>query len=101
MFVGPYVFNVFYSFQVILFAALGGMGTIIGSLGGAYLMSILNESLRGLVEFRVLITAIVMLLVFRFLPRGLLREVTKRLGISFEFWSGLKKLRRQKNESDS
>jgi len=101
MFVGPYIFNAFYSFQAILFAALGGIGTIIGSMGGAYLMIILNEVLRDIAEFRVIVTAIVMLLVFRFLPRGLLREITKRLGLSLGFWSGLKELRRKKDESDS
>ncbi|MCW3998050.1 MAG: branched-chain amino acid ABC transporter permease [Candidatus Bathyarchaeota archaeon] len=101
MFVGPYIFNAFYSFQAILFAALGGIGTIIGSVGGAYLMSILNEVLRDIAEFRVIVTAIVMLLVFRFLPRGLLREITRRLGLPLGFWSGLKKLRRSKDESDS
>ena len=98
---GPYVFNAFYSFQVILFAALGGIGTIIGSVGGAYLMIILNEILRDINEFRVIITAIVMLLVFRFLPKGLIRQITRRLKISLGFWSGLKELRRKKDESDS
>ena len=101
MFAGPYVFNAFYSFQAILFATLGGIGTIIGSVGGAYLMIILNEILRDIAEFRVIVTAIVMLLVFRFLPKGLIRQITRRLKISLGFWSGLKELRRKKDESDS
>ena len=100
MYVGTYLFNVFYSLQAILFAALGGIGTIIGSVVGAYLMQILNEVLRDIAEFRVLVTAIVMLLVFRFLPGGLLREISKRLGFSMEFWSRLKKVRRKKDDTN-
>ena len=93
MFVGPFIFNPFYSFQAILFAGLGGMGTIIGSVGGSYLMTILNELLRDLVEFRVLITAIVMVLIFRYLPGGIFRWIANRFNIHLGIWSGLKKLK--------
>lgn len=95
MFVGPYIFNPFYSLQAILYAGLGGIGTIVGSVGGAYLMSILNEILRDLVEFRILITAIVMLLVFRYLPEGLFRWISSRFKIHIGTWSGLKKFERR------
>ena len=93
--VGPYIFNPFYSFQAMLYAGLGGMGTIIGSVGGAYLMSILNEILRDLVEFRVLITAVVMLFVFRYLPGGLFRWIATRFDIHMGIWNGLKKIKRR------
>ena len=95
MFAGPFMFNPFYSFQAILYAGLGGMGTIIGSVGGAYLMSILNEILRDLREFRVLIAAIVMLLVFRYLPGGLFRWIAKRFKIHIGIWNGIKKIKRR------
>ena len=95
MFIGPFIFNPFYSFQAMLYAGLGGMGTIIGSVGGAYLMSILNEMLRDLVEFRVLITAFVMLLVFRYLPGGLFRWIATRFDIHMGIWNGLKKIKRR------
>ncbi len=96
MFVGPFIFNPFYSFQAILFAGLGGIGTIIGSVGGAYLMSILNEILRDLAEFRVLLSAIVMLLVFRYLPEGIIRRIARHFNVPLGIWSGVKKLRRKK-----
>lgn len=96
MFVGPFIFNVYYSFQAILFAGLGGIGTIIGSVGGAYIMSILNELLRDLVEFRVLLTAIVMLLVFRYLPMGIIRRIARHFNVPLGIWSGLKRLRGKK-----
>ena len=97
MFVGPYVFNIFYSLQAMTTAALGGIGTIIGAVGGSYLMSILNELLRDVVYFRVIITAIIMLLIFRFLPRGILRAIARQFKAPLGMWRGLKKLRRKED----
>jgi len=94
----PSIFNPFYSFQAILNASLGGIGTIVGSVGGSYLMSILNEALRSIGQFRVFITALVMLLVFRYLPGGILRLFAKRYRINLEVWSGLKKLWGKKDD---
>jgi len=99
MSVGPYVFNPFYSFQAMINAAVGGVGTIVGAIGGSYLMSILNEVLRSIAQFRVLVYALVMLLVFRYLPGGIMRLLAKRYSISLETWSGLKKLRRRENDA--
>jgi branched-chain amino acid transport system permease protein len=94
----PSYFNPFYSFQAILNASLGGIGTIIGSVGGSYLMQILNEALRSIGQFRVFTTALVMLLVFRYLPGGILRLFAKRYRINLEVWSGLKKIWRKKDD---
>lgn len=96
MSISPFVFNTSYSFTAILSASLGGVGTIFGSLAGAYLTAFLNESLRSLVQFRVLISAIVMILVFRFLPEGLIRRITRRYNFRFGTWSAVKKLKREK-----
>ena len=95
MSISPFIFNTFYSFQAILGASLGGVGTIFGSVAGAYLLSFLNESLRGFAQFRVLILAIVMILVFRYLPEGIIRRITRHYNIRFGFWNELKKLRRK------
>ena len=97
MFVDPYVFNIFYSLQAMTTAALGGIGTIIGAVGGSYLMSILNELLRDVVSFRIIITAILMLLIFRFLPRGILGAITRQFKAPLGMWRGLKKLRRKED----
>jgi branched-chain amino acid transport system permease protein len=95
MSISPSIFNPFYSFQAILCASLGGVGTIFGSIGGAYLISFLNESLRSLVAYRVLISAVVMVLVFRFLPEGLIKGATRRFNLRFGFWNEIKKLKRE------
>jgi branched-chain amino acid transport system permease protein len=99
MSVGLFVFDPFYSLQAMVNAALGGMGTIVGAIGGSYLMSFLNEALRSIAQFRVLVYALVMILVFRYLPGGIIRLLAKRYRISLETWSGLKKLRRRENDA--
>jgi branched-chain amino acid transport system permease protein len=99
--IGPYIFNPVYSFNAILYAALGGMGTIFGSVGGAFIMSILNESLRGVAEFRVLIYGIAMLLIFRYLPEGLFRTLANHFNFQLGVWGEVKKLRSNHNESNS
>lgn len=101
MSINPSVFNPVNSFNAILYAALGGMGTIFGSVGGAFIMSILNEALRGIAEFRVLIYAIAMMLVFRYLPEGIFRRVGRHFNFHLGVWGEVKKLRRSRHESDS
>lgn len=98
--VEPNIFNPYYSFQAILYTGLGGIGTIIGSLGGSYLMIGINEILRDLIEFRVLIYAIIMVLIFRFLPMGLIKRIITHLKIPIGIWSGLNK-RRRTNKNDN
>jgi len=58
-------------------------------------MSILNESLRSVAEFRLLIYAIVMVLVFRFLPEGLFRRIGMRFKFRLGVWGEVKKLRKR------
>ena len=96
MTISPFVFGVFYSFQAILFAVLGGIGTIIGSVGGSYIMIVLNELLRMVVDLRSIMYAIVMIIVFLFIPMGIYRWLAIRFNIKIGTWNGLKKLRRKK-----
>jgi len=93
--ISPFTFNPTYSIQAMLYAGLGGIGTILGSVVGAVTMSILMEGLRIGEGFRMLIYAIVMVLVFRFLPEGLLRRFGMRFNLRFGVWGEIKKLRRR------
>jgi branched-chain amino acid transport system permease protein len=99
--ISPFVFNPSYSISAILYASLGGIGTILGSVVGAFIMSILNEALRGIAEYRVLIYSIVMLLVFRFLPEGIFGRVGRHFNFHIGVWSEVKKLRRKDHEPNS
>lgn len=96
MSISPFVFGSFYSLTAMLYAALGGIGTIVGSVGGAFIMSIFNEALRSVAEFRLLIYAVAMILIFRFLPEGLFRRLGMRYKIQLGVWGEIKKLRKRK-----
>ncbi|MFH1349399.1 MAG: branched-chain amino acid ABC transporter permease [Pseudomonadota bacterium] len=60
------------SILVVLMSVAGGIGTIIGPIFGGYLLILLNEWLRFIEEFRMLIYAGAVVLILLFLPRGLL-----------------------------
>jgi len=102
MTISPFVFGTVYSFQAILFAFLGGIGTIIGSVGGAYILVILNEVLRCIADLRAMMYAVVMIVVTLFIPFGIYRWLAIHFNIEIGTWNGLKQLRRNKlNGSDT
>jgi branched-chain amino acid transport system permease protein len=92
----PVIFGTVYSFQAILYAIFGGFGTIIGSVGGSYILTILNELLCLITDLQAIMYAVVMIITFLFLPMGLYRWLAVRFNIQLGTWSGLKKLRREK-----
>ena len=61
---------------------LGGMGSLLGPLVGALILGALPELFRPLAEFRILFYALMLLLMIRFQPGGILGEsslIRKRL----------------------
>ena len=54
---------------------LGGMGNVLGAVLGATMLIGLPELFRGLAEYRLLIYGVVLLLMIRFRPQGLLGTV--------------------------
>ncbi len=54
---------------------LGGMGNMFGAVLAAVLLTALPEAFRGLVEYRYLVYGLVLLLLIRFRPQGLLGTV--------------------------
>jgi branched-chain amino acid transport system permease protein len=54
---------------------LGGMGNVIGAIVGAVFLVGLPELFRATAEYRVLIYGVVLLLLIRFRPQGLLGTV--------------------------
>jgi len=95
MTISPFIFGTVYSFQAILYAFLGGIGTIIGSVGGSYILTILNELLRYITDLRAVLYAVAMIIVYLFLPMGLYRLFAKRFNIKLGTWDGLKELKRE------
>jgi branched-chain amino acid transport system permease protein len=69
--VGPETFGLFTSFTIVIMGIVGGMGTIVGPAIGAYLLTLLGESLREIETYRVLIYSAVLIVCVMLFPRGL------------------------------
>ena len=72
MHVGPEMAHDSLSGLILMMAVVGGMGSIIGPVIGAYLLTLVNESLRFLGEMRLLIYSGAVVLVVFFAPKGLM-----------------------------
>jgi branched-chain amino acid transport system permease protein len=61
---------------------IGGGGSIIGPVLGAYVVMALSEYLRFIEEYRLIVLGIMLIVIMRFAPTGiygLLTKVLKRL----------------------
>ncbi|NLM00752.1 MAG: branched-chain amino acid ABC transporter permease [Treponema sp.] len=71
-FVKPDIASFNRSIDYLIFVVLGGMGSITGSVLAAFVLTWLQEFLRFLRDFRLLIYPIILILVMLFRPQGLL-----------------------------
>ena len=60
------------SIDYLIFVVLGGMGSITGSVFSAFVLSYMQEFLRVLKDFRLLIYPLILIFVMLFRPQGLL-----------------------------
>src|SRR3984893_11022322 len=80
-FVGTLVPDAFFvteSFPILAMVVVGGMGTLIGPVWGAILLTVLPELLRGIGDLRLVVYGVALTLVVLFMPGGLVQAV--RLG---------------------
>lgn len=68
-------FNTTISILALTMVILGGLGNIMGAILGAVLLIGLPELFRGLAEYRMLVYGLVLLLLIRFRPQGVLGTV--------------------------
>jgi branched-chain amino acid transport system permease protein len=61
-----------YTYITLTMAILGGMGNILGAILGALALTILPEVFRGLVDYRYFLYGLVLVLLIRFRPQGIL-----------------------------
>ncbi|OEU66577.1 MAG: hypothetical protein BBJ57_05280 [Desulfobacterales bacterium PC51MH44] len=87
MHIGPTMLSGDISIIVVLLAMIGGMGTIVGPLLGAVGLSILNEYLRVVEEYRLVIYTGFLILLIYLAPDGLINlkfiKDSKRLSFIF------------------
>jgi branched-chain amino acid transport system permease protein len=77
--VTPDVFAVGLSITVIIMVYVGGIGTIWGPVGGAILLAMLPELLRGLGEYRLWVYSLVLIFILFFSPGGLVAPLWRWL----------------------
>lgn len=75
-FVGTLVPDAFFiteSFTILSMVIVGGMGTLIGPVCGAILLTLLPELLRGIGDLRLVVYGVALTLVVLFMPGGLVQ----------------------------
>jgi branched-chain amino acid transport system permease protein len=70
-FLSPDAFDVFLSVDFLVMIILGGLGSVVGSVAGAAIVTVLNDSLAGFQAFRPLIFGAIMIACMLFMPGGL------------------------------
>jgi branched-chain amino acid transport system permease protein len=91
-FISPGDFGFTVSISMMSMVVLGGMGTLWGPLLGALILGALPEIFRPLIDYRMLVYSLLLLLMIRFQPGGLLGEhsfVTRLLNGIFRRKGGL------------
>lgn len=77
----PTTFSFLTSFNILVMVVLGGMGSMTGSILGAVIMTILSAYLSNFPEWRMVITALLMIVMMLFRPSGLMG--TKEFNLDF------------------
>lgn len=76
----PATFGFLKSVEILVMVVLGGMGSVVGSVVSASVLTLLPEWLRGFSEYRMVIYALVLILVMIFKPSGLFGRYDFSLG---------------------
>jgi branched-chain amino acid transport system permease protein len=71
-FIGPNEYGFEPAVTILSFALLGGSGTPLGPVLGAWILTLLPELLRGFSDLRLVFNGLIIVLVVLFLPAGLL-----------------------------
>jgi branched-chain amino acid transport system permease protein len=70
-YINPEDFNFLRSVEIVVMVILGGMGSTIGVVIGAILLTILPELLRDVQEFRMIVYALLLIIMMLVRPQGL------------------------------
>ncbi len=76
----PGTFDFMRSIEILVMVVLGGLGSIIGSVVSAIVLTLLPELLRGFEDYRMVIYSLVLVLVMIFKPSGLFGRYNFSLG---------------------
>jgi branched-chain amino acid transport system permease protein len=71
-FIGPNEYGFEPAVTILSFALLGGIGTPLAPVAGAWILTLLPEALRGFADLRLVFNGLIIVLAVLFLPNGLL-----------------------------
>jgi len=71
-YISPDGFGFLRSIEIVVMVILGGMGSVVGSIFAAVLLTLLNEWLRDIEQYRVVGYAVLLILLMLLRPQGLL-----------------------------
>ncbi|WP_156286077.1 branched-chain amino acid ABC transporter permease [Oceanivirga salmonicida] len=77
--ISPEKFSFIFSIEILVMVVFGGIGSITGAVFSASFITVINEVLRQVSEYRMLIYAVILIMIMLFRPKGLLG--TKEIGI--------------------
>ena len=80
-YLNPKSFEFIKSFEILIMIILGGLGSIVGSVLGAIVLTILPEGLRGFAEYRMVIYSLLLIMLMITRPQGLLGSTTAFKGL--------------------
>ena len=80
-YLNPKSFEFIKSFEILIMIILGGLGSIVGSVLGAILLTVLPESLRGFAEYRMVIYSLLLIILMITRPQGLLGSTAAFKGL--------------------
>lgn len=78
-FITPDVAGFMHSIEMVTMAVLGGVGSILGAIFGAAVLTLLPQVLTVFAEYEQLVLGLVMMLVMIFLPQGLLPSILRKV----------------------
>ncbi|WP_207102314.1 branched-chain amino acid ABC transporter permease [Paracoccus shandongensis] len=78
-FITPDVAGFMHSIEMVTMAVLGGVGSILGAIFGAAVLTLLPQVLTVFAEYEQLVLGLVMMGVMIFLPQGLLPSILRRV----------------------
>ena len=78
-YITPDVAGFMHSIEMVTMAVLGGVGSVLGAIIGAAILTLLPQVLTFLAEYEQIVLGAVMILVMIFMPEGLLPSILRRL----------------------
>jgi branched-chain amino acid transport system permease protein len=70
-YINPSQFGFLRSFEIVVMVVVGGMGSIVGVILAAILLTILPEALRAIAQYRMVIYALLLIVIMISRPQGL------------------------------